>query len=356
MRMLKITVFVFIAVFNGFSQIPPGYYEPATGLSGTALQSALHNIIKNHTTVSYTTLFTYFQSTDANAGNVVWDMYSDIPGGTPPYVYHYNSGDECGNYGSEGDCYNREHSWPKSWFGGEVLPMYTDLFHLYPTDGYVNNRRDNYPYGEVSTATWTSLNNSKLGVSGTAGYSGTVFEPIDDYKGDFARTCFYMSTRYFTEDSGWPGSAMADGSQLKPWALQMMLKWSGQDPISQKEIDRNNAVYLIQNNRNPFIDHPEFVNEIWGYPVGIKNENRKEYRLAIYPNPASDICKLILPAGLRDGPVELLLISATGVKFVPDISKDGNSLIVNVQHLSNGIYFLVATGISATYHAMLIKE
>ncbi|OFY71803.1 MAG: hypothetical protein A2265_01200, partial [Bacteroidetes bacterium RIFOXYA12_FULL_33_9] len=170
----------------------------------------------------------------------------------------------CGNYNSENDCYNREHSWPQSWFD-ESSPMVSDLFHVYPTDGYVNGKRANYPYGEVNSPNWTSMNGSKLGTCSYPGYTGIVFEPIDAYKGDFARTYFYMSTRYYGEDAGWTGSPMVNGAELEPWAMKMMLEWSDADPVSQKEIDRNNAVYGIQNNRNPFIDHPEYAMEIWRY-------------------------------------------------------------------------------------------
>jgi len=348
-------ILVFVFFFRGYNQIPPGYYDAATGLTGTALQSALHNIIKNHTVVSYNSLYTYFQTTDVKSGNIVWDMYSDVPGGTPPYVYHYNSGDECGNYGSEGACYNREHSWPKSWFGGEVLPMYTDLFHLYPTDGYVNNKRDNYPYGEVYSASWTSLNGSKLGTSGTPGYSGTVFEPIDDYKGDFARTYFYMSTRYYTEDSGWPGSPMTTGSQLKPWALQMLLNWCSQDSISQKEVDRNNTVYQVQNNRNPFIDHPEFVYEIWGFPVGIHTE-QQPVALIIYPNPATDFCIVDLRANDSDQNWMVMIIPMTGSRLFPDVIRKGGKLTIDVRSLATGVYCLMLKSDSEICYSRLVKE
>jgi len=356
MRKLMVPVFlVFVIVLKGFGQIPPGYYDAAYGLNGTALQSALHNIIKNHTVVSYNSLYTYFQTTDVEPGNVVWDMYSDIPGGTPPYVYHYNSGDECGNYGSEGACFNREHSWPKSWFGGEVPPMYTDLFHLYPTDGYVNNQRNNYPFGEVSTASWTSLNGSKLGASGTPGYSGMVFEPIDDYKGDFARTYFYMSTRYYTEDSGWPGSPMTEGSQLKPWALQMMLNWCSQDTISQKEIDRNNTVYQIQNNRNPFIDHPSFANEIWGFPVGT-NRDQHQVALKIYPNPATDFCTVELTAPDTKQSRVVLIISMSGSRVIPDVTVNRSELTVDIRNLPAGVYCLMLKSDPEIYCSRLVKE
>ncbi len=246
-----------------FGQIPPGYYDNAAGLSGTPLQSALHNIIDNHTVRSYNQLWTDLQVTDDKPNGKVWDIYSDIPGGTPPYEYSFGS-DQCGTYSQEGDCYNREHTFPKSWFGGEVSPMYSDLFQVMPADGYVNSQRSNYPYGEVGSYTWISQNGSKLGSCIYPGYSSTVFEPIDEYKGDVARNYFYMATRYYGEDGSWPGSGMVDGSQLKEWAKNMLLEWSNGDQVSQKETDRNNAIYNLQNNRNPFIDHPEYIELIWG--------------------------------------------------------------------------------------------
>ncbi|MBC8399937.1 MAG: endonuclease, partial [Candidatus Marinimicrobia bacterium] len=149
--MIYQSLIIALILSSALADEPAGYYNSAEGLIETALQQALHDIIDNHTSVSYTSLWTHFQSTDRKSNGKVWDMYSDIPGGTPPYEYTFVS-DQCGNYSAEGDCYNREHSWPKSWFN-ENSPMNTDLFHLYPTDGYVNGRRGNYPYGEVGTAT-----------------------------------------------------------------------------------------------------------------------------------------------------------------------------------------------------------
>ncbi|HBS85286.1 MAG: hypothetical protein A2W91_15890 [Bacteroidetes bacterium GWF2_38_335] len=269
--MRKFFFFLMLIASVSYGQIPAGYYDSAEGLTGTALKSALHEIINDHDAQTYDYLHVAFETTDVKSNGKVWDMYSDIPGGTPPYEYSFTSSDQCGSYGGEGDCYNREHSWPKSWFGGEVSPMYSDLFHLVPTDGYVNGMRSNYPFGEVGSADWTSENGSKLGNCNFPGYSGTVFEPIDDFKGDFARNYLYMTVRYLGEDSGWPGSEMTDGAQLKTWGLNLMKKWDYEDPVSQKEIDRNNAIYDIQNNRNPFIDHPEYVGEIYGYYIGIEN-------------------------------------------------------------------------------------
>ncbi|NNE43490.1 MAG: T9SS type A sorting domain-containing protein [Gemmatimonadetes bacterium] len=241
---------------------PAGYYDPAEGLTGVALQSALHDIIDMHTVIPYSSTWTSFMTTDDKPNGKVWDMYSDIPGGTPPYEYTFGV-DQGGVGGMEGTGYNREHSWPQSWFGGSVSPMDSDLFLLYPTDNYVNGQRGSFPFGEVLTPSWTSLNGSELGSNTYPGYVGTVFEPIDAYKGDFARTYFYMSTRYYQEDAGWPGSPMATGSQMLPWAVAMMLDWHAADPVSQKEINRNGTVFEMQFNRNPFIDRPEFVDLIW---------------------------------------------------------------------------------------------
>ena len=183
-------------------------------------------------------------STDNKGNGVVWDMYSDIPNGTPPYTFAIGQ-NQCGEYVQEGDCYNREHSWPQSWFSGDdqTIPS-RDLHHVFPTDGFVNSQRSNYPFGEVNTASWTSQNGSKLGnCKSSLGYNGIVFEPIDEYKGDFARAMMYMSVRYYTEDDNWGTSGMTNKSEILPWAIQMLLDWSDNDPVSQKEIDRNNVIY-----------------------------------------------------------------------------------------------------------------
>ena len=279
--MKKLTFFLLaqLSLIVVYSQPPAGYYNSATGLTGVALESALHTIISNDSVVvlSYTPgIWNAFYTTDRKPNGTVWDMYSDIPNGTPngnpPYVYTIGSS-QCGSQGvtAEGQCYSREHSWPKSWFGDNP-PMNVDIFHIFPVDQYVNNRHSNYPYGKVGTATWTSMNGCKLGPCVTPGYIGTVFEPRDEYKGDFARAYFYMETRYYNQDAGWPGSPMAVGSQLLPWAQDMMLQWATSDPVSQKEIDRNNAACAIQKNRNPFIDHPEYAAAIWGSSTGLLGE------------------------------------------------------------------------------------
>ena len=240
-----------------WAQIPSGYYDGAEGKTGQELRAALHEIIKEHHSVGYGGLLDAYPYTDHDGNGHVWDIYSSCT-----FTYGVTS-QECGSYKKEGDCWNREHSWPQSWFNEQSTPR-CDLFHVYPTDGKVNGIRSNFPYAIVKNPTYTSSNGSKLGTSITSGYSGTAFEPIDEYKGDIARSFFYMSTRYYNEDSGWTSSEMTNKCEIKSWAMTMLLDWHKQDPVSQKEIDRNNVIYAsYQHNRNPFIDHPEYAEMIW---------------------------------------------------------------------------------------------
>ncbi len=237
------------------TRIPAGYYDSALGLRGTALRAALHEIIKNHTVQSYDYALTAFQTTDVKPNRKVWDMYSDVPGGTPPYEYTFG---QSGGGATEGGGWNREHMWPQSLFGS-ASPMVSDLWIVYPTDAKVNEYRGNWPLGDVSTPAITSLNGSMLGPCSDAGYAGTAFEPIDAFKGDMARSTFYVSTRYYTEAVGWSSGYSSSGADLLPWANTTYLAWHADDPVSRKEQLRNGAIYVIQNNRNPFVDHPEFA-------------------------------------------------------------------------------------------------
>ena len=249
------------------------YYQAADGKQGAALKTALSEIIYDRTERSYGDLWTDFQSTDARPDGKVWDMYSGISNFT------FGTDQDRGSGGNkEGQFYNREHSFPNSWFGGKVQPMYTDLFHMYPTDKLVNNKRGNNPFGETNGEMFKSANDfSKLGKCTYPGYDGTVFEPNDEYKGDFARTYFYMVTCYEDKLPDWyanyaESKPTLDGNKypgLSGWQLEMLLKWAAQDPVSQKEIDRNNAVYDLQNNRIPFIDYPGLEEFIWGSKMDV---------------------------------------------------------------------------------------
>lgn len=263
---------LFLAVQLLTAQIPTNYYQSSKGKQGRELKTALHHIIKDHKACSYSSLMDHFKQTDRRPDGKVWDMYSNTT--------NYSFGGKTARYSGEGAGYNREHSFPKSWFGGKVMPMYTDLFHIYPTDGYINNRRWHYAFGETNGEKYQSDNGwSKLGESTLSGYHEIVFEPNDEYKGDFARTYFYMATRYEDQIAGWKTlNGKPDGEKVpmlnntsyqvfEQWALDMLMRWAKQDPVSQKEIDRNNAVYGIQHNRNPFIDFPGLEDYVWGDKV-----------------------------------------------------------------------------------------
>ena len=251
---------------TGFGQIPAHYYAVAEGKKNAELKSALFAIISDgYVQRSYGQLWTDFVSTDTRHDGYVWDIYSNCD-----FTF---GADQDGGQNAQTECvkYNREHSIPNSWFGGEKYPMYSDLFHMYPTDKYVNAQRANFPYGETNSPTITYINGSRKGPGAqTFGYTETIFEPTDEFKGDLARSYFYMATRYlninFSQKDG--GSVMftynTTTCDLSEYSNELLLKWHRNDPVSTKETDRNNAIYGIQNNRNPFIDYPELVEHIWG--------------------------------------------------------------------------------------------
>ena len=262
----------------------PAYYEDLQGKSGKSLFDAVQKVTKEgYTSLGYDGLWGAFKTTDKKSNGKVWDMYSDCN-------WTFGS-DQCGSYSSECDCYNREHSIPKSWFGGSTSGPGCDIFHLVPTDGKVNGMRSNYAFGEVSSASYT-YDGAKKGsaksitiiggntIAGNAGTtiscSGTVFEPRDEYKGDFARG--YMGS--LLKWAGDKSFTTGDGSKiftttfssgsfgLTKYGVALLMKWHRQDPVSQKEVDRNNGIQQTQGNRNPFIDYPYLAEFIWGEKAG----------------------------------------------------------------------------------------
>ena len=298
----------------GWAQIPTGYYSTATG-SGYVLKTQLNKIIDNQNDglspeyisidQGYNAIDDFFPIVDRDIyydnDNSVMDVYSELPLGPDPtgYPFQYFQ-DECGNYSGEGDCFNKEHVVPQSIFS-QNSPMRGDAHHLLPTDGRVNGFRSNFPFGYVgsnlvsqSGITNPTRNGSKLGNNINtglfSGYTGTVFEPIDEFKGDIARINFYFITRYENQVSGW-SYPMYNGTSsqvLTNTFLYTMLAWHLNDPVSQKEIDRNNAIFLHQNNRNPFIDHPEYVCQIWSTQCATLSSESFAFEntISIYPNPA----------------------------------------------------------------------
>jgi endonuclease I len=275
-----------VCITAATAQIPAGYYDSAYNgaipKTCAALKTALSKIISQDTTyVPYNSADGSYDTQDGvnnfdvhrnddNTADIVWDMYTDNP--TGPELYTFTVGtSQCGGSFPPviGACYNREHAFPRAWFGDD-FHIRGDLHNIFATDGESNAIHANFPYGDVGNATWTSPAGAKFGQSAFPGYTGNVFEVIDAYKGDFARDMFYMVTVYENFMPAWPANSIADSildgttwPSLDPWAIKQLYKWHILDPVSQKEITRNDSVYRVQHNRNPFIDHPEFVALIW---------------------------------------------------------------------------------------------
>ncbi|MCB8994147.1 MAG: endonuclease [Bacteroidales bacterium] len=257
-RFSMMFIYLLLFVSGIFAQAPAGYYTPAEGLSGDQLKAALHNIIKGHKTFPYTS-----GSTD------VWDILKlsdQDPANSANVILFYTgwSVNAAQEYAG-GAGWNREHVWAKSHgpFSEDVQGPGTDCHHLRPADISVNSARNNryfdyadkeYLDGGVPTGCKTSSTRD-------------VWEPRDGQKGDVAREIFYMATRYEGDD-GFPDLEVVD--YIPPvdasplfGVLSTLIEWNQLDPVDSFEMHRNNVVYSFQKNRNPFIDHPEYVNLIW---------------------------------------------------------------------------------------------
>ncbi|PQA93095.1 endonuclease I [Chryseobacterium shigense] len=275
-----------IIVISSFvsAQAPAGYYDGTAGLTGYKLKSRLHDIVSDKNVnwhysdlpnlYNQTDLDKYYDHGSANT-TILLDMYSENPAGAD--AYEYTSANLISTSGAEGLGYNREHAVPQSTFNSNY-PMYSDLHFVIPTDARINQLRNNYPYGVGnSTVHYTFTNSSKIANSAIPNYVYTnrVYEPLDEFKGDIARMLLYFAVRYedklpsfnyFTNINPAIDRSPLDGTAERafdPAYISMLLQWHLQDPVSQREIDRNNAIYTIQKNRNPFIDDPQWVNSIW---------------------------------------------------------------------------------------------
>ena len=289
-RILLFVVCSFIAITIAAKTVTPAaslpaYYESIDGKSGKALFDAVQKVTKTgYSSLGYDGLWDAYPYTDVHENGYVWDMYSDC-------TWKSINSNHCGNYSNECDCYNREHSIPKSWYGGTTSGPGCDIFHLVPTDGKVNGIRSNYPFGEVSSADYNKHGNKKgtaksitiIGgntIAGNTGAtisaSGTVFEPRDEYKGDFARGYMgallkWAGDKAFTDGEGsktFTTNFSTGSFGLTKYGVALLMKWHRQDPVSQKEVDRNNGIQQTQGNRNPFIDYPYIAEYIWGEKAG----------------------------------------------------------------------------------------
>ena len=258
-------ILVAMAIFSLGSylraEVPAGYYYAADGKSGAELKTALHQIVSAMHTLDYGSgegaTWEGFSRTDRLDDGRVWDRYSsevrDFDGDTAV------------------DCMHIEHSFPNSWWGAYENNAYRDLHHLYPADGSANSSKNNLPLGEVTGTPGFDNGVSKIGYNGFGtDYTDRCFEPADEYKGDFARAYLYVVTAYENLYDYWQ-SPMVDNNTYpvwKNWARNLLLEWHRQDPPSEREMARNDSVYTIQGNRNPYIDYPDLVEYVWGDHVG----------------------------------------------------------------------------------------
>ncbi len=343
--MKQFYILLFFITTYSFTQIPSGYYDTATG-SGYTLKTQLKTIIDNindgngqafhDTSVTYGDLWTLYQTSDVRMDGKVWDIYSscnftfitDQDGGTPVT-------NEC-------ELYNREHTFPQSWYGGDNShPMRADAFHVLPSDKLVNAQRGNLAYGIVSSVAFTSLNGSKRGTSSQTGPVDEVFEPANEFKGDIARGLFYVAVRYEDEIAGWEsnnpnGASMLDGTNDKvfeQWALDMLYDWHINDPVSQKELDRQEAIFTHQDNRNPFIDNFQYVQDIWGSLLSTNPFEAISYKM--YPNPVKD--NFVYFSSTQN--LDIIIYDILGKQVIIE-NITPNKYFINISNHNKGIYLV----------------
>ncbi|MGJ8593417.1 MAG: endonuclease [Aquaticitalea sp.] len=368
--MKKLYTFITILITaTVVAQVPAGYYNTATG-SGYALKTQLRKIIDNDSDGisgehlsqdnGYAGLYDTFILSDKdfyyeNNGTLL-DMYSEKPAGTDAYEFTYGVNQDDGSGGTaEGQKYNREHIIPQSVFNGDS-PMKNDAHFVVPTDKYVNGVRGNLPFGRVLNANFTSTNGTKRGNNNnsgySAGYSNDVFEPIDEFKGDIARMYFYFATRYETSLSGWSYD-MFDGSTNKAFDqtfLNILYQWHVQDPVSQRELDRNNAIHDQQNNRNPFIDNPAYVFNVWQSALAI-SEFEQQNAINIYPNPIDGNTLYIA----TNKAVSVEIYNVLGKKIITTKVDTINNK-VDVGFLYSGVYLIKLSSNNGSITKKIIKK
>ena len=353
---------------SGIAQIPLNYYSAATG-TGYALKTQLKTIITNgHVDKGYGAgtsqtnngLWSAYGTTDRDNGigyendNTIVDIYSENPTGTDSYNFNFNTASggnngQCGNYTGEGNCYNREHLIPQSYFGSTGI-MRNDVQHIYPTDGKVNAIHNDFAFGKVDLPSYVSLNGSKLGSALNSGYSagftGTVFEPIDEFKGDVARVYFYFATRYEDQMATFYNTytttdcrVMFNGTAnqvFSPTFLNILLTWNAQDPVSTKEVLRNNASYIHQGNRNPYIDNNSYLTTIWGSPLS-SDSFELSANINIFPNPTKGN-KVTIQSDINLDIIELININGQVIERIEKPVFENNSFELN--NLQTGFYFV----------------
>lgn len=270
-----------------FATAQEQYYRKAEGLRGTELKEALHNLIQPAFVLDYGggvgKTWSGFWQTDQMENMQVRDRYSNT-------VRYFNPDM------SAVSNMNIEHIWANSWWGHVKNNAYQDLFNLYPADATANGRKSNNPIGIVDGTIAYTNGVTKVGKSTSyrADSLITVWEPADQWKGDFARTYFYMATCYSHMTSLWTtteGLLTVDPNSpllMRPWVYNLMLEWAEADPLDEIEQERCDAICEIQGNRNPFVDYPELCYYIWGDKADEQFYCTEEHGAEIFVPAASE--------------------------------------------------------------------
>lgn len=321
------------------------YYEPAGGKADAELKTALHEIVKVHKKLNYSAVaYDFFERYDLTPEGYIWDMYAE-----PRHTRWSGSG------------MNREHNLPKSWFGisggsENKEAIGCDYHNLYPSDAKANSAKSNYPLGETGGE---RFNNgiSKVGKNTYPGYSDIVFEPADEYKGDFARCYMYMVTCY--EDYATRWTALGVKSMLtnttyptfSKYAVNLLMEWHREDPVSKKETDRNNNVYTVQGNRNPFVDYPELAEFIWGDKKGVQWEPSVDYRDFTVTRQGNLL--LVEVSTRSDEEVHYEIYGVNGMKMQSGTLASDKT--ISIDRLASGMYVLAVYAADRRHVARFAK-
>lgn len=323
------------------------YYEPAGGKADAELKTALHEIIRNHVYLdfdggTYVWWNTYYKKTDWHPDGYFWDMYSN---------------DRYSDY--SGKRQNREHCMPRSWWGTSVnyasFDANGDLHNLQPSNAEANSAKSDWPLGETAGE---RFNNgvSKIGKNTYPGYWDVAFEPADEYKGDFARTYMYMVTCYQDYSMYWRGKS---GSMISAnpyptfnsYAVNLLMEWHREDPVSKKETDRNNNVYAIQGNRNPFVDYPELAEFIWGDKKGVQWEPSVDYRDFTVTRQGNLL--LVEVSTRSDEEVHYEIYGVNGMKMQSGTL--ASDMTISIDRLASGMYVLAVYAADRRHVARFAK-
>ena len=347
---MKHRIFILLFIFTGiiaFGQIPAGYYDAAQGLTGAQLKSALNDIIDGHHEFSYSEVWAQLKYTDEdpnNSNNVIL-LYSG---------WSYPKSDNGGGTSE----WNREHTWAKSHgnFGTARGPG-TDIHHLRPTDVTVNSKRGSLffdnggtPYSDPTC--YIQSGNVPTGCR----FDSDSWEPRDEVKGDVARMIFYMATRYEGEhgevDLEMVDYIPSNNSAPLHGMFSTLMQWHQDDPVSAWEQRRNNRIYQRQGNRNPFIDHPEYADRIWGTQA--INELSNTVLVHVYPNPSTTGQVHVRFNYNATDKAQMHLYNVTGqeIKIHPVVNDDD----VLIKDLPRGLYILRINVQSATINKRILVQ